>query len=95
MSGHFESNAVSDVMSFSPRLSGHFLFTFFLAAVKHKKIGGTTILKGLILCHRRWILRSKWALARLQGSDQRIKLLRFKRAAERRHVVSAINESDN
>src|SRR5919106_1002588 len=24
MSGHFESNAVSDVISFSPRLSGHF-----------------------------------------------------------------------
>ena len=36
MSGQLLSNAVSDVMSFSPRLSGNSLLLFLLAAVKQK-----------------------------------------------------------
>jgi hypothetical protein len=37
MSGHFESKAVSDVMSFSSRLSGHFLATFFIGSGQSQK----------------------------------------------------------
>ncbi len=52
-----------------------------------EKFGVLPLLKDLILCHRRLILRSNWTLARLQESYQRVDLRRFERAAERRHIV--------
>src|SRR6266849_1185020 len=95
MSGHFESNAVSDVMSFNSCLSSPFLGTFFLAAVKHKEFGVRPSLKDLILYHRRLILRSNWTLARFQESYQRVDLRRLERAGERRHIASAVDDPDD
>src|SRR6266436_6414032 len=37
MSGHFESNAVSDVMSFNPRLSSPFFGTLFFGSGKAQR----------------------------------------------------------
>jgi hypothetical protein len=42
MNSRFESNAVSDVMPFNPRLSDNFpWYPFLLAAVKHKDLQPT------------------------------------------------------
>jgi hypothetical protein len=38
MSGHFESSAVSDIMSFNPRLNGHMVSTFLIGSGKAQKI---------------------------------------------------------
>src|ERR1700730_12329034 len=93
-SGHFESNTESDVMSFNPRLSSHFHCYRFLSHRKARK-SRTMIVEDLLACHRRLILRSDWTLARLQKSDQCLDLLRLKRAAERRHITSAIDDADD
>jgi hypothetical protein len=50
MSGHFESKAVSDVMSFSPRLNGHFPWYFFLSPeVKRKRFAYSSSRSHLIV----------------------------------------------
>ena len=57
---------------------------------------GEKLLESRILAaFSRLILRSNWAFSRFQESYQRVNLLRFERAAERRHIVPTIDNADD
>src|SRR6266404_5480661 len=95
MSGHFESNAVSDVMSFDPPLKQPFPLITLLSLVVKRESRKRPFLRDLIAGNRRLILRSNRTFARFQESYYRLKLLRFKGTAERRHVVPTVDNSDD
>ena len=65
------------------------------SALIQTKVWRSQTFKDSILGYRRLILRSNWTPTRFQESYQCVDLLRFERAAERRHIIPAVDDADD